>query len=143
MHLNQRSDFVSSPKKVVGRIKGMGSENVAVQGIGTIQRTFDDDSGMSHTFRIPGLLYVPKSPARLFSPQHWAQEQRDHSPKKNGTWQTTFHDNVVLVWGQEAHRRTIPLDKSNVATFTTTGGSKSFRMFQACYDAEQNDCDSL
>jgi hypothetical protein len=67
----------------------------------------------------------------LFSPQHWAQEQNDHAPKRNGTWQATFHDHVVLVWDQENRRRTIPLDKANVASFMTSAGSKSFRTFRA------------
>ena len=91
------SDFVKTPQKVIGRVKGMGGDKVAVTAVGTIRWTFDDDNGTSHAFLIPGSLYIPESPARLFSPQHWAQERKDHCPKRNGTWQATFADHVLLV----------------------------------------------
>jgi hypothetical protein len=128
-------DFVTAPRKVIGRVRGMGGDRVAVSAVGTIRWTFDDDAGMSHAFLIPGSLYIPDSPARLFSPQHWAQERKDNFPKRNGTWQATFADHVKLVWGQERFSRRIPLDKSNVATFSTTAGCKNFRVFQACIEA--------
>lgn len=132
---NNRSDFIKAPKRVIGRVKGMGSNNVAVQGIGTIQWFIDDDNGRKHKFLIPGSLYIPESPARLFSPQHWAQEQKDNSPQANGTWQATYADHVQLVWGQRRFKRTIPFDKANVATFETSAGSRNFRIFNACHNA--------
>ena len=89
----------------------MGGDKVAVTAIGTLRWTFDDDDGVAHSFLIPGSLYIPESPARLFSPQHWAQERKDNVPEKNGTWQATFADHVKLVWGQQKFNRTIPLDK--------------------------------
>jgi hypothetical protein len=119
----------------------MGGDKVAVKAVGTIRWTFDDDDGVSHAFLIPGSLYIPDSPARLFSPQHWAQERKDNMPQKNGTWQATFADHVMLVWGQRKYRRRIPLDKSNVATFSTTAGCKKFRVFQACLEAVESDGD--
>ena len=136
---NSLTDFVRPPQKVIGRVKGMGGDKVAVAAVGTIRWTFDDDDGMSHAFVIPGSLYIPESPARLFSPQHWAQERKDNVPKKNGTWQATFADHVMLVWGQEAYRKRIPFDKANVATFSTTSGCKQFRIFRACLEDADGD----
>jgi hypothetical protein len=133
---NSISDFVKPPQKVIGRVKGMGGDNVAVKGVGTLRWTFDDENGLSHIFLIPGSLYIPDSPARLFSPQHWAQERKDDVPVRNGTWQATFADHVLLVWGQQKYRKKIEFDKSNVATFTTSAGCKNFRIFRACLDAE-------
>ena len=134
------SDFVRPPQKVVERVKGMGGDKVAVSAVGTIRWwTFDDDEGTTHAFLIPRSLYIPESPARLFSPQHWAQERKDDIPKKNGTWQATFADHVKLVWGQEAYQKRIPLDKSNVASFTTTAGCKEFRVFRACLEETDDD----
>ena len=132
---NSLGDFVRPPQKVVGRVKGMGGDKVAVSAIGTIRWTFDDDNGRTHTFLIPGTLYIPESPARLLSPQHWAQERKDDTPVKDGTWQATFADHVLLVWGQRTYSRKIPFDKSNVATFATSAGCKNFRMYQACHEA--------
>ena len=117
----------------------MGGDNVAVTAVGTIRWSFDDDNGMTHTFLIPGSLYIPSSPARLFSPQHWAQERKDDHPKRDGTYQATFADHVKLVWGQQRFSRRIPLDKSNVATFETSPGCKNFRLFRACLDAVDDD----
>ena len=74
----------------------MGGDNVAVKAVGTIRWTFDDDDEVSHAFLIPGSLYIPDYPARLFLPQHWAQERKDNMPQKNGTWQATFADHVML-----------------------------------------------
>ena len=66
----------------------------------SILRAFDDDDGISHTFLIPGSLYIPDSPARLFSPQHWAQEAKDQSPMPRGTWCATYEDAIVIQWDQ-------------------------------------------
>ena len=133
------SNFMRPPQKVVGRVKGIGGDKVAVMAISTIRWTFDDNEGMSHAFLIPGSLNIPESPARLFSPQHWTQECKDDTPKKNGTWQATFADHVLLVWGQEAFRKQIPFDKSNVTTFLTTTGCKQFRMIRACLEETEDD----
>jgi GAG-pre-integrase domain len=138
---NSLTDLVKPPQKVIGRVKGMGGDKVAVAAVGTLRWTFDDDDGMTHAFLIPGSLYIPDSPARLFSPQHWAQERKDNSPKRNGTWQATFADHVMLVWGQEAYRKRIPFDKANVATFSTTAGCKQFRIFSACLEDVGGDHD--
>ncbi|KAI2496817.1 hypothetical protein MHU86_17696 [Fragilaria crotonensis] len=136
---NSLADFVKPPQKVIGRIKGMGGDKVAVTGIGMIRWTIDDDMGTAHSFVIPGSLYIPDSPARLFSPQHWAQERKDDYPERNGSWQATFSDHVMLVWGQKKFSKKIPFDKSNVATFTTTPGCKNFRLFRACLEATDDD----
>ena len=131
-------DFASPPQKVIGRVKGMGGDNVAVAAVGTIKWTIDDDTGTPHTFLIPRSLYIPESPARLFSPQHWAQEQKDDLPVKNGSWQATYADHVTLVWGQQQYRKTIDFDKSNVATFSTSPGCKHYRAFCACVDSMEH-----
>ena len=47
---NSVSDFVTAPQKVIGRVKGMGGDKVAVTAIGTLRWTFDDDEGVAHSF---------------------------------------------------------------------------------------------
>ena len=98
---------------------------------------FDNDTGKSHTFLIPGALYVPQSPARLFSPQHWAQTSDDHAPKRDGTWQKTLSDRIILVWGQEQYRREVALNAANVAVMHTTGGNKKYRAFATHVESTQ------
>jgi hypothetical protein len=114
----------------------MGGDKVEVRAVGTIRWTVDNDDGEPHLFVIPGsLLYIPDSPARLFLPQHWAQERKDNTPTINGTWHATFADHVTHVWGQQKYRKRIPFDNSNVAAITTSAGSKNFRVFRACLEA--------
>ena len=133
-------NFVTPPWQVNGRARGMGGNKVAVTAVSTIRWSFNDNNGMTHSCLIPGSLYIPSSPARLFSPQHRAQEGKDnYRPQKNGTWQATYADHVELVWGQRVYRRQIPFDKSNVATFTTSAGCKNFRLFRECLDAIDDD----
>jgi hypothetical protein len=81
---NLLQDFVRPPQKVIGRVKGMGGDKMAVTAVGTVKWRVDDEDGVSHLFLIPGSLYIPDSPARLFSPQHWAQESKDDVPMKMG-----------------------------------------------------------
>lgn len=51
---NSADDFVLPPQLVVGRVKGLGGQKVAVHAIGTIRWTLEDDEGASHSFMIPG-----------------------------------------------------------------------------------------
>ena len=78
-------DFIRPPQQVIGRVKGMGGYKVAVTAVSTIRWRVEDDDGTSHSFLIPELLYIPDSPARLFSSQHWVQERKDDVTVKNGT----------------------------------------------------------
>ena len=61
--VNSLADFVTPPQKVIGRVKGMGSDKVAVTAVETIRWTFDNNDGRSHAFLIPRSLYIPDSPA--------------------------------------------------------------------------------
>ena len=80
---NLISDFVTTPQKVIGGVKGMGGNKVAVSAVGTIRWTFNDDSGTSHALLIPGSLFTPKSPARLFlAAALGAREERPFTDKE-------------------------------------------------------------
>jgi len=84
---------------------------------------------MIHAHSILDSYYVPDGHIQLLSPQHWMQktmtkqERRDHSHSC-----ITKHDHILLTWkGQFVW--TIPLDQSNVATFTLAPGFKNFEAF--------------
>ncbi len=86
---------------------------------------------MVHAHTIPDSYYVPDGQVRLLSPQHWMQktmtkqERRDHSHSC-----TTKHDHILLTW-KDKFVQTIPLDQSNVGTFTLALGYKNFKAFAA------------
>lgn len=56
-------------------VRGFGGTRVAGVKRGTAIIRLEDDQGAIHKFQIPNSYYVPGSPDRLFSPQHWAQER--------------------------------------------------------------------
>ena len=66
-------DFVGAIKIIDITVNGIASGLTAV-GKGTLKWRYQDDEGVSHTFRIPNSLYVPKAPMCILSPQHWSQE---------------------------------------------------------------------
>jgi hypothetical protein len=55
-------------------IQGYGGVEVYDVYKGTLKWKIEDDKGRHHTIYIPESYYVPKSDARLISPQHWAQQ---------------------------------------------------------------------
>ena len=69
---HDREDFVAELQPVRRQIKGIGGTLGDVQK-GTITWWIEDDNGCPHKITLPGSLYIPTSPSRLLSPQHWAQ----------------------------------------------------------------------
>ena len=54
---------------------------------GTLRWKWTDDDGRTNKFLIPDSFYVPHGGARLLSPQHWAQTQKDRKPTfGTGEW---------------------------------------------------------
>jgi len=68
------SDFVGKFTKSRRFIKAFGGTKAFDIYIGTLKWVFEDDQGMTRTVYIPNSFYIPEAPARLLSPQHWAQE---------------------------------------------------------------------
>jgi hypothetical protein len=130
--ISNRIDDFEGPLTESGRsIKGFGGSRTNNVMIGTIVWRWQDDNGTIHKFTIPKSFYVKDGDARLLSPQHWAQTQKD----KTGTGSETLADKVTLFWGHRKHSLTIPLSKhNNVATFNSAPGYSSFLGF--CAEAE-------
>lgn len=122
-----RSDFISGtlkPTKASRSVLGYGGTRSPITHEGTVRWRVLDDTGHEQTIEIPNSLYVPTSSTRLLSPQHMAQEARDHHPVRNGTWCATYDTEVVLHWNQQKHKLSAPLDSkgTNVGTAWTAPG---------------------
>mmetsp|Transcript_21887 Transcript_21887/g.31387 ORF Transcript_21887/g.31387 Transcript_21887/m.31387 type:complete len:702 (-) Transcript_21887:158-2263(-) len=91
---NSLADFVKPPRHSNKCIQGINGIVTALQ-IGTVEWDILDDTGKRHTLRLPGTYFVPNSPHRLLSPQHWAQTAKDDTPLPNGTWCATYQDCIV------------------------------------------------
>jgi hypothetical protein len=116
-------------------VSGIGS-GISIEGIGTFKFAIEDDTGQTHTIRIPNSLYVPSLKRVLLAPQHWAQEARDHQPQRYGTWMATYDDCIELQWDQRKFIKTVPYNAStNTPVFRTASGTKSYRAYIAVIEA--------
>ena len=128
------SDFIDSPVKVKGKLKGV-SGSMPVLCKGTVRWYIEDDQGTVHKLLLPNTLYVPNAPERLLSPQHWAQARRKQGDVANGTLAITYSDRVELQWDRQRHCRTIVLDpNTNVASLTSAPGYTKFRVYRSQFD---------
>ena len=109
-------------------VRGFGG--IRVKGVkkGTAILRIEDDDGRVHRIKLRDSYYVPDTPDRLFSPQHFAQEMRRQ--KLGPASETTDDTTCILRWG--GYRRTILLDpETNVATIRTAPSNKRFLAYCA------------
>jgi Reverse transcriptase (RNA-dependent DNA polymerase)/GAG-pre-integrase domain len=132
-------DFVDPPiHSMHHKVRGINGV-VGNAMIGTIKWDLEDDNGVTHSVIIPNSIFLKGATSRLLSPQHWAQEAKDHTPNRHGTWCATYFDHIVLYWQQNKFQRTIQLDKhgSNVATIRTAPGYTAYHAF--CDQADSHE----
>ncbi|KAL7561622.1 hypothetical protein ACA910_001490 [Epithemia clementina (nom. ined.)] len=129
---NSIKDFVSPPKAIKGRVRGLSGAPVQATHVGTVLWRIEDDTGQVHNILLRGTYLVPKAPTRLLAPQHWAQTTRDHAPIQEGTGCLTTSKEIILFWKQRQHRKTIPLSATtNVGVTTTAPGIKKYHAYCA------------
>jgi hypothetical protein len=110
---NNLRDFIGTPRKVKKDLLGIGKMRVCYEG--TVMWSFEDDDGVVHDWPIPNTNYSPDIPVCLFSPQHWAQVNRDKH-----AYSVTDADKITLIW--DGHIRTVPLNSSNVGFLHSAPG---------------------
>ena len=118
-----------SQKRVRGWMNALSSE----VRIGTLRWVVEDDQGRRHVIRIPNSIYIPEGGVHLLSPQHWAQEAKDSTPRPRGTRCITYDDCIILEWNQCQFRRTCSLDHKggNVATIRSAPGIEQYEAYEA------------
>jgi Reverse transcriptase (RNA-dependent DNA polymerase)/GAG-pre-integrase domain len=128
-----RADFVTATLKPVYNtsVTGYSGSKTPITHKGTIRWFVADDNGQTQELVIPESFYVPTSSTRLLSPQHFAQQAKDHYPISRGTWCATYDDSICLQWKQRTCSITTKLDKesANVATIWTAAGYKKYQSF--------------
>ena len=75
-----------------------------------------------HKITLPHTYYSKHAEHRLLSPQHWAQVAN----QGRGTRCITYHDSILLIWGNGKYRKTVPLSPSNVGVMSTPPGMRSY-----------------
>jgi hypothetical protein len=132
---NSLADVVGEPISIRARIEGFTGGKALVKARCTIKWRVEDDDGRIHNVLLPNSLYSQAAPFRLLSPQHWAQQAKDHHPKREGTWCGTLSDRVELEWGQRKFKRTVLLDPAtNVALFHTAPSYEKYEAYCTVID---------
>jgi hypothetical protein len=75
-----------------------------------------------HKITLPHTYYSKHAEHRLLSPQHWAQVAN----QGKGTRCITYHESIVLIWGNDKYKKTVPLSPSNVGVMSTPPGMLSY-----------------
>ena len=135
-------DFEGTMTETTKSIRGFAGSRVHNVKMGTIRWRWMDDTGVTHTFRIPRSYYIPSGNVRLLSPQHWARSI-DGNNRSKSAGETTTADNTILFWDHGRYKLTIPMcPKTNVATFKSAPGYKEFHSFcdQAEFDGTEDIC---
>ena len=95
---NNLTDFITELKPANNtKVKGAGG-NLQIKSIGTLKWRIQDDQGKPHEIYIKNALYIPDLPISLLPQQHWSQQAKDNTPKKDGTWCATYAIQCVLHW---------------------------------------------
>ncbi|KAL7575399.1 hypothetical protein ACA910_007307 [Epithemia clementina (nom. ined.)] len=129
---NSIKDFVSPPKPISGKVRGLSGAPLQATHVGTVQWRLEDDTGQVHNILLRGTYLVPAAPTRLLAPQHWAQTARDHSPLQEGTGCRTTSKEIILFWKQRQHRKTIKLSvTTNIGVTRTAPGIKHYQAYCA------------
>ncbi|KAL7580972.1 hypothetical protein ACA910_005786 [Epithemia clementina (nom. ined.)] len=133
---NSMKDFVSPPKAIKRRVRGLSGAPLQATHVGTVLWRIEDDTGQVHNICLRGTYLVRKAPTRLLAPQHWAQTARNHSPIQEGTGCLTTSKEIILFWKQRQHRKTIKLSATtNVEVTTTAPRIKAYQAY--CCQVQQ------
>jgi hypothetical protein len=133
---NQINYFIMPPEPLKIQqqtVQGINTDKpLEVKEEGAIQWKIEDDIGQVHSHQIKRALYVPALSFCLLKPQHWTQSADDNFPKKHGTMCTTNEKEIIFIWNQLQHRRTIKLDPAtNTARFRSAPGAIKYCIFDA------------
>ena len=136
---NCKEDFVEPPKPVDRKVKWIKGHTDATH-LGTLKWYLEDDSGLVHALLIQGAYLILDVTTHILSPQHLAQQAKDHYPKEEGTGSLTTSKNITLFWSQRLFTKTVPLDpRTNVGLTTTAAGTRSYRAYCATIDTQETE----
>jgi len=118
-------------------VLGPTGEESPIKGKGTIKWKIEDDDGVVHTIKLKNSLYVPNFTNCLLCTQHWSQVTNDHFPQREGTWQASYSDTIVMYWDQRRYKRTVKWNaRTNTGFFRSAAGAVDYRVYAAAVDTD-------
>mmetsp|Transcript_11647 Transcript_11647/g.21160 ORF Transcript_11647/g.21160 Transcript_11647/m.21160 type:complete len:157 (-) Transcript_11647:17-487(-) len=82
----------------------------------------------SHKISGPTGEESPAFKTCLLCTQHWSQSTNDHFPQRNGTWQASFSDKIVMYWDQRRYKKTVSWDsRTNTGYLRSAPGAFDYR----------------
>ena len=80
--------------------------------------------------KTPNSFYIVAAPTRILSPQHFAQQAKEHKPDPEGTGCITTSSLIKLFWKQKKYSKMVPLDpKLNITMTQTALGIKQYQEY--------------
>ena len=128
-----KEDFVGDISPVRNTITGLSS-TVEVEGEGTCVWSFYDDYGVIQHIKIKA-YYIPSSPVRLFSPQHYFKQEKGGSFKIDGDgYVFTFASEKALTfnYSKDSYFPIALATKRNEISKTTFAGKDYLTAASSC-----------
>ena len=118
-----KDDFVGKITHVKKTITGLSS-TVQVEGEGTVLWSFYDDYGVIQHIKVKA-YFIPSSPVRLFSPQHYFKQEKSGSFKIDTdgcVFTFASHKTLTFIYSKESHLPIALATKRNDISKATFSG---------------------
>ena len=132
---NNKAMFVSFKETTSGMVATIGGKMNRPGGIGTVEWTWKDDSGVSHTERLDNVLYFPQSPINIMSVTEFAKQLDD----EEGIGIDTKMKYSRFYWKQNQFSRKIYHSASNLPELAINEGNTLFTWFTKKFGAKVDD----
>ena len=130
-----REMFVTFKETTSGMVATIGGKLNQPSGIGTVEWTWKDDNGVSHTNRLEKVLYFPQSPINIMSVTEFARQLGD----EEGTGIDTKMKYSRFYWNNNKHSRQIYHSASNLPELAINEGNTLFSMFTQMFSSKVDD----
>jgi hypothetical protein len=132
---NNKAMFVTFEETTKGMVATIGGKLNRPGGIGTVEWTWKDDTGESHTERLDNVLFFPQSPINIMSVTEFAKQLDD----EEGTGIDTKMKYSRFYWKQNKYSRKIYHSASNLPELAINEGNTLYSWFTKKFGTRVDD----
>ena len=132
---NDKSMFNFFSATTSGLVATIGGKLNRPTGIGTVEWTWNDDDGTSHTQQFDKCLYFPSSPINIMSVTSFAKQLGD----EDGTGIDTKMKYSCFYWKNNQYSRKIFHSTSNLPELAINEGNKLYSWFTRVFSRKVQD----